>query len=142
MSDVRRLPIDVDEVANAMDVRERDTIEFYLDTQTGEIVVTGDGVDDEVAEQVEADEDRYVNIPEVETAESYEWMREFIDSLEDRGVAGHLSRAITGAGAFGRFKRELSNRPAVQAQWYKFHNDALRRQAIDWLRSLNLESTL
>ena len=48
------LPVDVDEVAEAMDVGTRDTIDFFLDMQTGAVVVTGDGIDER---DVDADDD-------------------------------------------------------------------------------------
>jgi hypothetical protein len=83
---------------------------------------------------------RYVPVPEREPAENYELMREFIATVGDRGFADRLSNAITGAGAFGRFKRELAARPEEQAAWFKFRDDALRQDAIDWLESIGLQS--
>lgn len=139
MPNPRQLPIDVEQVAEAMDVTLRDTIDFYLDTQTGEVVVTGDGVDEDDA--IDIGDERYEHIPERETAENYELMRRFINAVDDDAFAERLSRAITGSGAFGRFKREIGERPKEQARWYEFRNAALRRDAIDWLRSLNLQST-
>jgi hypothetical protein len=138
MSELRQLPIDIDELAEAMDVGTRDTIDFFLDTQTGELVVTGDGCDEEI--DVE-DDDRYEPVPARDTAENYDLMREFIATLDDRRFAERLSHAITGSGAFGRFKRELANRPEAEADWYKFRSDALRRDAIEWLSSIGLQST-
>jgi hypothetical protein len=138
MSELRQLPIDVEEVAEAMDMSMRDTIEFYLDTQTGETVVTGDGVDEEIDVD---DDDRYAYIPPRETRDSYETMREFIATLDDRRLADRLSDAITGSGAFGRFKRELAHHPDTQAGWYQFRNEAIRRDAIDWLESIGLQPT-
>lgn len=133
------LPVDVEEVAEAMDVGTRDTIDFFLDMQTGAVMVTGDGIDEP---DIDLDDDaRYRQIPPRETFENYELMREFIDALDDRGFAGRLSSVIHGAGAFGRFKRELSGRREVEAGWYEFRNAALRRDAVDWLRSLNIQPT-
>jgi hypothetical protein len=131
------LPIDVEEVAEAMDVGTRDTIDFFLDMQSGAVVVTGDGVD----EEIDVDDDRYQEIPPRDTSENYELMREFIDALDDRGFAERLSHAIRGAGAFGRFKRELSGRRDVEARWYAFRDAALRQDALDWLRSINVQPT-
>jgi hypothetical protein len=139
MATARELPVDVDEVAEAMDVTARDTIDFFLDMQTGEVIVTGDGVEDEDVDL--DDEERYQQIPERETSENYDLMRDFIATLDDddRAFAERLSRAIEGAGAFGRFKRELSGRREVQERWYEFRNAALRQDALDWLRSLDIE---
>ena len=133
------LPVDVDEVAEAMDVGTRDTVDFFLDLQSGAVVVTGDGIDEWDSDL--DDDARYQHIPPRETFENYELMRDFIDALDDRGFADRLSRAIDGAGAFGRFKRELSARREVEARWYEFRNAALRQDAIDWLRSLGIEPT-
>jgi hypothetical protein len=142
MSNPRQLPVDVDEIAEVMDMTTREIIDFYLDTQTGEVVVTGDGADEDIAAAIEDDADgRYERIPERESSDGYELMREFIATVGDAGFAERLSRAITGAGAFARFKREIAGRPNEQARWYAFRDAALRQDAIDWLRSLSLEST-
>lgn len=130
------LPVDVDEVAEAMDVTTRDTIEFFLDMQSGAVVITGDGG---VDEEIDVDDDRYRYIPPRETFENYELMRDFIATLDDRGFAERLWDAIQGAGAFGRFKRELSKQATAQARWYEFRDAALRRDAMHWLRSLNIQ---
>ena len=134
-----KLPIDVDEVAEAMDVGTRDTIDFFLDMKTGAVVVTGDGIDEPDFDP--DDDDRYQQIPPRDTSENYELMREFIEGLDDRGFAERLSHAIRGAGAFGRFKRELSGRREVEARWYAFRDAALRQDAVDWLRSINVQPT-
>lgn len=138
MQNPRRLPIDLDELAEAMDVNMRDTIDFFLDMQTGEIVVTSDGIDDDI--DVE-DEERYEPVPERAAPENYELMREFIATVNDAAFAERLSRAIIGSGAFGRFKREFAGHPKEQARWYAFRSAALQQAAIDWLNSLNVEST-
>jgi hypothetical protein len=138
MAELRQLPIDLEELAEAMDMGTRDTIDFFLDTQTGELIVIGDGIDEEI--DVE-DDDRYEPVPERETRENYELMRDFIATLDDRRFAERLSQAITGSGAFGRFKRELAARPEAEANWYRFRSDALRRDAIDWLQSIGLQPT-
>jgi hypothetical protein len=138
MPELRQLPIDVDELAEFMDVGTRDTIEFFLDIQTGELVVTGDGVDEEI--DVE-DDDRYEPLPERETRDNYDLMRDFIATLTDRRLADRLSDAITGSGAFGRFKRTLAAHPEAEADWFKFRSDALHRDAIDWLESIGIQPT-
>jgi hypothetical protein len=138
MPELRQLPINLEELAEVMDMTMRDTIEFYLDTQTGELVITGDGVDEET--DVE-DAERYAPVPARESRENYEVMRDFIATLDDRRLADRLSDAITGSGAFGRFKRALAARPEAQSRWYQFRSDALRRDAIDWLESIGLQPT-
>jgi hypothetical protein len=94
MPDPLELPVDVDEVAEAMDVGTRDTIDFFLDTQTGAVVVTGDGIDDP---DIDPDDDaRYQHIPPRETFENYELMRDFIDALDDCGFAERVARDSRG----------------------------------------------
>lgn len=65
--------------------------------------------------------------------DGYRDMEWFIDDLEDPQFAGLLARAISGRGAFRRFKDTLSERPDLMTRWYAFSNDRQRGRARSWL---------
>ena len=53
--------------------------------------------------------------------------------LDDAEFADLLARAISGRGAFRRFKDTLSERPDLMTRWYAFANDRQRGRARRWL---------
>lgn len=57
----------------------------------------------------------------------------FIDDLDDPHFACRLARAISGRGAFRRFKVVLLDRPELMTRWFAFSNDRRRGRARSWL---------
>jgi hypothetical protein len=163
MRTMRSLNIDLDELATAMDQIERDVNEWYLDTQTGEVVLVDtefiDLDEDEDDEQEKADEpewqkdaretarlveenaDRFVRIPESDRNEAYRLMEEFIETVHDERAGDLLARAIAGKGAFRRFKDTLFEFPVIRQQWFDFEASRKRARAEEWLESIDLRST-
>lgn len=143
MSALKPFNIDLDDLASLMDVRARDTIDFYLDAQTGEIITTGDGaeVSEEIEGAIEAGDDRFVQIPENDSRDSYAIMEDFIATIESPAVAERLQRAIEGKGAFSRFRREVASEPELCDRWYQFESEQQRVAAVEWLESLGITST-
>ena len=67
-----------------------------------------------------------------------EW---FIADLEDPEVADRLSIAITGRGAFRRFKDVLSRWPDLMERWHGFSEDRHRGRARSWLADQGYTAT-
>lgn len=65
--------------------------------------------------------------------DGYRDMERFIEDLDDSDFADRLARAISGRGAFRRFKDRLSDRPELMTSWYAFSNDRQRGRARSWL---------
>ena len=65
--------------------------------------------------------------------DGYRDMEWFIDDLDDPQFADLLARAISGRGAFRRFKDTLSDRPDLMTRWHAFSNDRQRGRARSWL---------
>jgi hypothetical protein len=51
----------------------------------------------------------------------------------DPNLADRLTRAISGRGAFRRFKNTLFDRPDLMTQWHAFSADRQRGRARSWL---------
>jgi hypothetical protein len=162
---MRSLPIDLDELATAMDQRDRDTNDWYLDTQTGQVLLVMQEFmdeDDDEEEELEDDDDlpewqqeareearkvrddaadRFAWITQNDSSDSFRLMEEFIESVRDDRAKDLLSRAIDGKGAFRRFKDTLSQFPKIREQWFAFENQQQRECAAEWLESIGLQST-
>lgn len=78
---------------------------------------------------------RFVRVPNEEPSDAYDDLAAFVESVTDRRLRGRLERAITGRGAFRRFKDELLDHPAERERWFGFRQARLHQRILDWLRS-------
>ena len=161
---LKQLQVNLDEVADAMDQFDREISDWYLDTKTGQVISVStemmssldDGEEEdeedavvgwqaealETARQIAEDaDDRFHRIPEADRHEAYAIMEEFIHEVPDLRLRDRLARAISGKGAFRRFKDELSDHPDVRERWFEFEREQKRQWARDWLEELDIEST-
>lgn len=60
-------------------------------------------------------------------------LEDFIAGVQDRRGADLIHRAITGRGAFRRFKGTLVEFPELRQTWFEFHDRRMRRRAIQLL---------
>ena len=79
------------------------------------------------------DPDRWLWVECEGSRAGYRDMEWFIADLEDPAVADRLSIAITGRGAFRRFKDVLSRWPDLMERWHGFSEDRQRGRARSWL---------
>jgi len=140
---LRPLTIDLEELAMAL---EGDPAEGggRIDLRTGEVwpqaaidygIETGE-------EDVDFDDtDRWMWIRCAGSRAGYRDMEWFIADLEDPEVADRLSIAITGRGAFRRFKDVLSRWPDLMERWHGFSEDRQRGRARSWLAGEGYSAT-
>lgn len=86
------------------------------------------------------DPDRWLWVPRLGSRDSYRDMEWFIAGVDDERLAARLERAITGRGAFRRFKDVLADSPADLARWYAFNEERQRGRARSWLADAGYES--
>jgi hypothetical protein len=116
----------------------------YLDLETGEVVsvmreiMDSDGID-EIEQRVNSEPERYRIIPSIDSTEAYDDMVKFIDTVEDRHLAELLSVAISGKGAFRRFKDVLLSYPVERQRWFEFQSDLMVRRVEEWLQEIGIE---
>ena len=151
---VKKCKLDWEEVAWAMENHQTENPTF-LDTHTGQTIP----VCSEVYQAVENDDaeaiknlsewqkdgleeakqiindttDRYLEIPEMASYESYEQMRRFVDNLEDEQLREKLHIALEGPGAFQRFKNVLGYHTDQRALWFKYKDKRMKKEIRDWL---------
>jgi hypothetical protein len=132
---LRPLPVDLEDLA---DVLEGDPADGggRIDLHTGEVWPQS-AIDyaEETGEE-DADEenpDRWLAVWCEGSREGYGDMQDFIVTVADDGQADRLSIAITGRGAFRRFKDVLSRWPEEFERWHAFSDERKRGRARSWL---------
>jgi hypothetical protein len=84
-------------------------------------------------EEDEEDPERWLWVHGEGSRAIYRDMEMFIVSVDDADTADRLSIAITGRGAFRRFKDLLTRWPDLHERWYGYSEDRLRGRARAWL---------
>ena len=128
------MKVQLSEIIDAVDFTD-DNTEYYLDRETGEIIMINDEIMDrseceELSEQL--DEHGFYQLPSQFDIDDYRTMERFISTLTGR-EADRLSRAIAGRGAFRRFKDEVIELGLSD------QDDAHRSIAIRWCEENDLE---
>jgi hypothetical protein len=133
---LRTLPIDVGEVAFAMDMASSGMIHNYVDRQTGEILfVSEDNLEEceEAVERLDAEPARYVEIPMDDSRAAYRDMEAFAASVEDVELQERLWRALGGSRPFRHFKDAVAWDGAVEERWFRYRDQRQTARAIAWL---------
>jgi hypothetical protein len=129
---LRPLPVDLEELAGIL---EGDPVYGggRIDLETGEIwpapaadYARETGQEDEDESE---DSDRWLWVHCEGSRDGYRDMERFIGTVRDRGRADRLDIAISGRGAFRRFKDVLARWPAELERWYAFSAERQRGRA-------------
>lgn len=133
------MKVKLSDIIDAIDFTDEYT-EYFLDRETGEVLMVNDMVmstseTEEIYDQL--DEHGFYRLPDQRDIDDYRSMVDFISELPSP-AADRLSRAISGRGAFRRFKDEII-RLGVEKEWYSFEEDAHKRVAIRWCEENGLE---
>ena len=128
-------------LAEAMDsVLEEATQEY--DKATGEIHFIYDGmVDGEINQELEeyiCESDDFIALPEKYEINDYEIMREFIYTLPNGNLQDKLINAISGRGAFRRFREVLDDYGKTE-KWYAYKEAAYEQIAREWAERHDIE---
>ena len=110
----------------------------YLDTETGEILLTGDGVEEETPQDID-DNPRYLCIDPIEARESFRIMEDFVASVSDTEAAARLTDALSRPKPFRRFKDALLDFPALRQAWFAFEGAAHASLAQAWCEANGIE---
>lgn len=127
---LRSVPVDLEELASLL---EGDPLcgGGRIDLRSGECwphsLDSGEDDDDE------NDEDHWLYVACSGSRESYRDMELFIATVDDPAIVDRLQIAITGKGAFRRFKDVLSRWPQELQRYYLLSNERQRGRARAWL---------
>lgn len=142
----------IKEIADDLDM-DFDEVRSYLDRTTGKVSTVSlaalswaeEGDEEsadrfpkwqqeelELAKQI-VETDNFVDLPKLETSESWEIMQDFALAQTNDALCNRLLNAISGRGAFRCFKDIISDRNLWDA-WNDFRLDALRKVAVEWCK--------
>ncbi len=129
--------VDLDMLCAALDDHTIGT-SWWLEPGTGQLRALVDGVDIESIGDLH--DGGWRRIRPTEARESYRDMAEFVAAVHHRRASDLLDRAITGRGAFRRFKDTLFEFPELRDQWFRYRNARSRRRGLGWLAEEGLIS--
>lgn len=123
--------VDLGDIAVALDDHSCEG-GWWIDADTGEVWYWSGELDDDADYAPEARRDARFIEP-LPSFVGYGDMEDFIARVPHRRTADTLQRAITGRGAFRRFKDALFELPELREAWFSFQERRMRRRAIEFL---------
>jgi hypothetical protein len=82
--------------------------------------------------------DNYLELPSQYDVHEYKIMERFCHTVEEEKANYELLRAISGKGAFRRFK-EVIHDFDIAKDWYEYKNKALKEIAKEWCEDNNIK---
>jgi hypothetical protein len=125
-----------------LDEEEPEDVPFEEEAESPEVGIEADLIRQALAEArevLEHEGTRYVEVPPEFGQTAYDDMEDFIDTVEDEGLQRVLARAIRGQGAFRRFKDVLAAESHERNRWFRFKDARLEEQIRAWLASKDIE---
>ena len=107
-------------------------VRCFLSIEDGRVLKLPPG--DPALATVRADPQRYIAIDAIPSRIQYQWLDEFIKSIEDESVRGRMEAAINGKGAFRRFKDILLTLPDERRRWFEYRDQMMRQRIVEWVR--------
>ncbi len=107
-------------------------VRCFLSVEDGRVLKLPPG--DPALATVRADPQRYVAVDAIPSRIQYQWLDEFIKSIEDGETKRRMEAAINGKGAFRRFKDILLTLPDERRRWFEYRDQMMRQRIIDWVR--------
>ncbi len=112
---------------------------FWVDPATGKMELWAEGVADEAeAEGWDVHERGGVRIDPIDSFEAYRDMEEFISTVSNQDCRNRLGRAIDRSKPFRHFRETLSQFHDEESEWLTFHDNIMKRRAIEWLNDKRL----
>jgi hypothetical protein len=130
----------LDELGTALTGGDVDSVAFF-NVKSGAIEHFMHNLgDQETARIAQAETDADLKkVSPVTTEVRYGIMSDFIGTVEDIAFAGKLRGAISGKGAFRRFRETVDEDDAMRRRWLAFRTRRHYHLALDWLHRLGLD---
>lgn len=137
---LRPVPVDLEDLASLL---EGDPLRGggRIDLKTGECWPHSLDYEDDDADEDEDEDDRWLYVQCLGSHDGYRDMELFIATVDEPEIADRLQIAITGKGAFRRFKDVLSRWPAQLERYYLLSNERQRGRARAWLAAAGYRPT-
>lgn len=135
MGFMRDVEIVWDDLLEAFENVDPETV-FFIDRDTGEIFsVPLDYEDDDFWEEIEANEDRYLQIPDFDYDQERQLLHEFIKGMTNTSLKGLLDRSLLGKRPFGRLEEILSFYPEESERLLALKDELIAARIRDWLEN-------
>lgn len=149
---IRKLRIDWQELEEAFSRRQHDIVS-YLDRVSGDVVMEGEGEDEDhdapsygssgapVAPAQQRDDATRLYIRPPGTARKVGWLETFLDQEEglDTEAVAQLREALTAEEPTERIIAILRQNPEVSDAWYVYRADRVREMIDEWLAAEGIE---
>ena len=132
--------INLDIIVEALEMTDNET-EFFFDREKNDTVMLSQYSDDyqQVSDMIDEDEDdRFIRLPTQREINEYGMMEEFVSSVQNDSQKAALENAISGRGAFRRFKDTVI-RFGIEKNWYAFRDKEYLRVAREWCEKNDVE---
>ncbi len=155
---MKKLKVDVEDIAMIMDKHDRSESQYYLDKETGDPIVIPDEVMSALdlgesceglpgwelelipqAKEIFEGSERYEEIPTRDSSEGYRMMVDFAGAVRDARIRNRLESVLHGKGAFRRFKDTLREFPDLEEKWFRFKTEKDKEDVKDWLKTIGIE---
>ncbi|MGA7827458.1 MAG: UPF0158 family protein [Geobacteraceae bacterium] len=111
-------------------------IVFFIDRDTGEIFsVPLDYEDDDFWEEIEANEDRYLQIPDFDSDQERQLLHEFLKGMTNSSLKELLERSSMGKPVFGRLEEILSFYPEEAERLLALKDELISARIRNWLEN-------
>lgn len=107
-------------------------VRCFLSIEDGRVLKLPPG--DPTLGTVRADPQRYIAVDAIPSRIQYQWLDEFIKSIEEEDIRARMEAAINGKGAFRRFKDILLTLPDERRRWFEYRDQMMRQRIIEWVR--------
>ena len=84
------------------------------------------------------DPGRFQEIPQFDLHQSFQFMDDFVETVEDAAVRRKLSKALVGGKPFRRFRDAMEGDRRLERQWREFENRRKRDAILEWLHSIGV----
>jgi hypothetical protein len=88
---------------------------------------------------IQASKSDYVAVDAIPSRIQYQWVDEFVASIEDPDLKTRVIAAINGKGAFRRFKDILLTSPDERRRWFEYRDQKMRQRIVEWVREKGIE---
>jgi yecA family protein len=138
---MKTLPVDVGQLAAALEDHSRELGAYYFDSHSGEIVLLSEELrgSDKRWNIVSNSVGRFIAIESMDSREGFAIMEEFVATLPPSPLQEKLNWSLEGPKPFGRFRDTLNHNLEQRAQWLEFRNAAMRKIALEWLTDHDID---
>jgi ribosomal protein S18 acetylase RimI-like enzyme len=118
-----------------------DHILFSMEDQEGDFLIdTYEGMVVSREELEDADDERFMNLPEWDSSSGYRLMERFAAQFNNPLIRDRLCAALNrGRGVFRAFKDVLTYHPEAEKLWFAFKDRAMKEEILRWYNALREE---